>query len=181
LVVFFYAQMTQPTAVIRKYSDRRLYDTSGSRYVKLDDIARMIREGVEVEVRDARTGKDITRVILTQIIMEDAREGDAGPPLPLLRQMVMASDRATHDFLAWYLNSTLDLYKKAQQTLRSRVEEAKHVASSPLDFVRHLLAGQAWPPERGSDEVEEMRRRIRELEERVAELTAARRRPRPAK
>ena len=58
--------------VIRKYANRRLYDTSASRYVNLEDIAAMIRNGTEVQVIDAKTGQDLTRVTLTQIILEEA-------------------------------------------------------------------------------------------------------------
>ena len=64
----------------------------GSRYVNLDDIARLIREGKDVNVMDAKTGHDLTRVILTQIITEDARDKPTGLPLELLRQLIIASD-----------------------------------------------------------------------------------------
>src|SRR5438034_6436898 len=106
--------MKQAEVIVRKYGDRRLYDTSSSRYVKLDDIARMVRDGIDVQVRDARTGKDLTHMIFTQIIVENARERETALPLQLLRQLVKASDRATHEFLSWYVNSTLELYQKAQ-------------------------------------------------------------------
>ena len=65
--------MSQPI-VVRKYENRRLYDTSSSRYVNLPEIAQMVREGAEVQVVDAKSGEDITRVILTQIIHEVARQ-----------------------------------------------------------------------------------------------------------
>jgi hypothetical protein len=65
--------MPERKVVVKKYENRRLYDTAASRYVNLDDVARMVREGVEVQVVDARSGEDLTRVILTQVIMEDAK------------------------------------------------------------------------------------------------------------
>jgi polyhydroxyalkanoate synthesis repressor PhaR len=145
--------------VVKKYSDRRLYDTGNRRYVNLEDIARLIREGVEVEVVDAATGKDLTRLVLTQIIMEDSREGESGLPLKLLRQLVVASDRATHDFLSWYLETALELYKKAGAALWSGVTEARSAFSSPVDYVRHLM---------GAQEIEELRRQVRDLETRLA-------------
>ncbi len=159
--------MTKPDVLIRKYGDRRLYDTTASRYVRLDDIARMVREGLSVEVRDARSGKDLTHMILTQIIVEDAREQDTALPLQLLQQLVRVSDRATHDFVSWYLASTLDLYQKTEETVRSRISEAKSAVSNPLDFMRHLLAGKQLPPPPG-DEVSTLRRRVEELEARLA-------------
>ncbi len=160
--------MKKPDVLIRKYGDRRLYDTSASRYVKLDDIARMVREGIDVQVRDARTGKDLTSMILTQIIVEDARDRETALPQPLLQQLVRASDRATHEFLSWYVNSTLELYQKAQESLRTRLSEAKSVVSSPIEFVRALLGSQPQLPAADSSEVEKLRRRVRQLEARLA-------------
>jgi polyhydroxyalkanoate synthesis repressor PhaR len=165
--------MEKRNVLIRKYSDRRLYDTSASRYVKLEDIARMVRQGIDVEVRDARTGKDLTAVVLTQIIVEDARDRQTALPLELLQQLVKASDRATHEFLSWYLESTLDLYHKAQESVRTRLSEAKNAVSSPLEFLRHLLAGQPWPGKTEGGEVEKLRRRVEELEARLAQLGKA--------
>lgn len=160
--------MKTPEVLIRKYSDRRLYDTTASRYVKLEDIARMVRDGIEVRVVDARSGKDLTHVILTQIIVDDAREREIALPLQLLTQLVRASDKATHDFLTWYLNSTLDLYKKTQDTVQTRLSDAKKAVGSPIEFVRNLLAGQS--PQAlisPTSEVQELRRRVEELQLRL--------------
>jgi polyhydroxyalkanoate synthesis repressor PhaR len=132
--------MDRPQVVIRKYSDRRLYDAGASRYVKLEDIARMVRDGMEVRVVDDRTGKDITQVIYTQIIVENAREKEHALPLQLLTQLVRTSDKATHEFLTWYLDNTLDLYKKAQETVHGGIADAKRAVSSPLEFVRNILS-----------------------------------------
>ena len=78
----------------KKYPNRRLYDTSAGRYVNLDDVAILIRQGVDVQVVDARTGEDLTRVVLTQIIVEDVKGQPTSLPLDLLRQLVIATDRA---------------------------------------------------------------------------------------
>lgn len=161
--------MSKPSVIIKKYSDRRLYDASASQYVKLEDIAAMVREGIDVQVLDARTGKDLTTVVLTQIVMEDARERETALPLQLLQQLVRASDHATHEFLSWYLHSTLDLYQKAQSSVRSRLSEAKSVVSSPLEFVRGLIGGQQFPPAGEPSEAQELRKRVAELEARLAQ------------
>jgi polyhydroxyalkanoate synthesis repressor PhaR len=168
-------------AIIKKYEDRRLYDTTASRYVNLEDVARMIRQGIEVQVIDARKGEDLTRMILTQIIVENARGREAGLPLEFLRRLIMASDEATHDFLIWYWNTTLDMYQKAEEALRSGLSEAKAAARSPLEFLGRLLPGlpQARPAE--SDEVQALRRRIAELEAQLGARKAAARRPRTRK
>jgi polyhydroxyalkanoate synthesis repressor PhaR len=172
-----------PEVLIRKYSDRRLYDTGASRYVKLEDIAKMVRDGRNVRVVDGRSGRDITHIIFTQIIVEDAREREIALPLQLLTQLVRASDKATHDFLTWYLNSTLDLYKKAQDTVHTRLSTAKSAVAGPLDFVRNLLSVQP-SPELEVTEVEKLRRRVEELQSRLEQRekrtprTPKRKRPR---
>lgn len=161
--------MAERKAVIKKYGDRRLYDSGARRYVNLDEIARMIREGVDVEVREARTGKDITGVVLTQIIVEDTRGGDAGLPVKLLRQLIVASDRATHDFLSWYLDTAFELYRRTGTAVRSGVEEARSAVTNPIEFVRRLLSAEARPPsEVGNSEIEDLRRQVQELEARLA-------------
>ncbi len=174
--------MDNQTVLIKKYSDRRLYDTSASRYVTLGDIALMVRKGIDVEVRDRRSGKDVTSITLTQIIVEDARDRESTLPLQLLREIIRASDRAGHDFISWYLTSTLELYQKAQEKVRTGIAEAKTAVSTPFDFVRGLLAGQTWPPTSAAMpaptappvndpvEVAKLQRRVEELEARLAEL-----------
>ena len=162
----------EPEVLIRKYSDRRLYDTSSSRYVKLDDIARMVRDGINVRVVDGRSGKDLTHLVFTQIIVENAREREIALPIQLLTQLVRASDKATHDFLTWYLDNTLNLYKKAEETVQTRLSTAKNAVASPLDFVRNLLAGhslQSQAPTANAEELEKLRRQMEELQARIQE------------
>jgi len=153
---------------IKKYENRRLYDTTASRYVNLDDVARMVREGAEVKVVDARSGEDLTRVILTQVIMEDAKGHDSGLPLELLRKLIVASDHATHEFLAWYLSTVGDMYQKAQSALHA----------GPLEMVRSLIGTlPAVPPPAAAEEVAALRLRVQDLEDRLAQATAPRNKP----
>ena len=151
--------MPERKVIIKKYENRRLYDTGGSRYVNLDDVARMVRDGMEVQVLDARTGEDLTRVILTQVIMEDAKGRESGLPLELLRKLIMASDRATHEFLSWYLTTVTEMYQKAQSTLQTR----------PLDLMRNLFSSRppVPPPQGQAEEIEALRLRVQELERRL--------------
>ena len=100
--------MKPGAVVIKKYGNRRLYDTANSRYINLDDIAALIRQGKDVQVIDAKTGRDLTRVTLTQIITEDAKDKPTGLPLELLRQLIMASDQVRQEFVMWYLKSAFD-------------------------------------------------------------------------
>jgi polyhydroxyalkanoate synthesis repressor PhaR len=164
--------MPERKVVIKKYENRRLYDTAASRYVNLDDVARMVREGVEMQVVDARSGEDLTRVILTQVIMEDAKGHESGLPLDLLRKLIVASDRATHEFLTWYLTTVTDMYQKAQSALQTR----------PLDMMRNLFSSQAAvPPPAPAEEIATLRLRVQELEDRLLleeqKATASKKKP----
>lgn len=157
--------MKSATVVIRKYGNRRLYDTSSSRYINLDDIASLVRKGTEIQVVDAKTGEDLTRVTLTQIILEDAKGQPAGLPLELLRQLVVATDAVGREFVMWYLKSAFNAYGKVQDALHSGLNEVGSAALSPLDAVKNFLGGSA--PRHGEpDEVEHLRRRLADLESR---------------
>lgn len=158
-----------PVIVIKKYSNRRLYDTAGSRYVNLDDIGSLIRQGREVQVLDAETGEDLTRLILTQIIVEDAKGKPSGLPLELLRQLIVASDYARHEFLTWYLRSAFEAYEKVQETVQSRLHDMGAAAFNPIQRVTTFLSGALTPetPAKNVDreaELEHLRRRVAELE-----------------
>src|SRR5580700_3985874 len=105
------ANMKPRTILIKKYEIRRLYDTTNSRYVNLDEVARMLQRGEDVQVVDAATGEDITRLILTQIIVEDAKTTDSSFPLDVLRQMVIASGKVGQEGTLKYMKAMLDFYQ----------------------------------------------------------------------
>ena len=89
---------TKPV-VVKKYANRRLYNTATSSYVTLDDLAKMIKEGGDFVASDAKTGEDLTRSVLTQIVMEQAKDQQGGLPLDLLRQIIIATDHVQQQFL----------------------------------------------------------------------------------
>lgn len=162
--------MVKPSPVlIKKYGNRRLYDTTGSRYINLDDIAGLIREGKDVKVVDAKSGQDLTRVTLTQIITEDAKEKPTGLPLELLRQLIVASDEVRQEFIMWYLKSAFDTYQKVQDAVQSRLGEVQAAILSPVDMMKRFLGGAtAEPPaDAATTEVEALRKRVAELEARL--------------
>jgi polyhydroxyalkanoate synthesis repressor PhaR len=167
--------MKPDTVVIKKYPNRRLYDTSGSRYVNLEDIAALVQQGREVQVVDDKTGQDITRVVLTQIITEHTKERPTGLPLELLRQVIMASDQVRQEFLMWYLKSAFDTYQKVQDTVQSRLSEVESAILSPVETMKRLLgAGGNSGPKPGPDpEVVALRKRVAELESLVKTQTGA--------
>ena len=158
--------MKSAEIVIKKYGNRRLYDTAGSRYVNLDDLAQHVRAGREVRVVDANTGQDLTRVTLTQIITEDAKDKPTGLPLELLRQLIIASDEVRQEFLMWYLKSAFDTYQKLQDTVQNRLSEVQSAVLSPVDMMKRFL-GAATPGTSGfqqPNEVDSLRKRVAELE-----------------
>ena len=114
--------MKADAVIIKKYGNRRLYDTSTSRYINLEEIASLVRDGRQVRVVDAKTGEDLTRVTLTQIIVEDAKDRPTGLPLELLRQLIVASDHVGREFVMWYLNSAFNAYQKVQGVTTEWVE-----------------------------------------------------------
>jgi len=156
--------LEEATVLIKKYPNRRLYNTSSRAYVNLNDLAAFIRKGEKVQVVDAKTGEDLTRVVLTQIIVEDAKDAPTGLPLELLRQLIMASDRAGHEFIMWYLKSAFDTYEKVQDAMQHRLQDVGSAALSPLSLVKNLLT--VPPAKSPDDEIEQLRRRVAELEQR---------------
>ena len=164
--------MKSDAIVIKKYGNRRLYDTSTSRYINLEEIATLIRNGKEVRVVDAKTGEDLTRVTLTQIIVEDAKGGPTGLPLELLRQLIVASDHVGREFVMWYLNSAFNAYQKVQESLQSGLREVRSVALSPLQMMEGSTQG-------ARADANALRKRVEVLEARLKK-TARHKRQRKA-
>jgi polyhydroxyalkanoate synthesis repressor PhaR len=168
--------MKPPAVVVKKYGNRRLYDTAGSRYVNLDDLAALVRAGKEVRVVDAKTGRDLTRVTLTQIITEDAKDKPTGLPLELLRQLIIASDEVRQEFLMWYLKSAFDTYEKLQDAVQNRLSEVQSAILSPVDMMKRFLGSASESPRAAEEaEVETLRRRVAELEARLGKPTRGKR------
>jgi polyhydroxyalkanoate synthesis repressor PhaR len=104
--------------LIKKYGNRRLYDTGDSRYVTLDELATKIRSGADLRVVDAQTGEDLTQATLTQIVLET---GHAAKFLPvqLLTQMIRLSDDALAEFFSRYVTGALEVYLQAKRGVQS--------------------------------------------------------------
>jgi polyhydroxyalkanoate synthesis repressor PhaR len=153
--------------VIKKYENRRLYDTSASKYINLEDIAVLIRNGTDLQIVDAKTGADLTGATLTQIIAEDAKDKPSGLPLELLRQLIVTTDHAGQQFISWYLKSAFDAYQQVQSSLKDRLGQLGSAALSPLQTVSDFLHPR--PPANSPDsnlEIDRLRTRLAELEAR---------------
>jgi len=191
-----------PKIVIKKYENRRLYDTTNSRYVNLEDVAEMVRKGGEVQVVDAKTNEDITRTVLTQIIVEETKGQELGLPLELLRQLVLASDSARHQFLEWYLKNAMEAYQKVSDSLQARFQEVQTAAVNPVETIANLWRSNPFlgiggpgsvpifpwaaaptpsPSKREEPkEMEDLKRRLEELEKQL-KTPAQKRKPRKKK
>src|SRR5207344_2948140 len=110
--------------VIKKYANRRLYNTQTSSYVTLDHLSQMVKDGTEFEVRDARTGEDITRSVLTQIIFEEEGKGQNLLPIKFLRQLIRFYGDSLQAFVPGYLDLSMDSFTKNQGAMRDRLAEA---------------------------------------------------------
>ena len=105
--------------VIKKYANRRLYDTESSTYITLDRLAQMVREGREFEVVDAKTGEDITRQVLTQIIVdEEARGGATMLPINFLKQLIGLYGNSMQNFVPQYLEAAMDAFQRNQSAVK---------------------------------------------------------------
>jgi len=103
---------------IKKYANRRLYNTATSSYVTLDHLSDMVREGIDFVVQDAKTGEDITRSVLTQIIFEQESKGQSMLPVQFLRRLIRFYGDSMQGFLPPYLEMSMESFTKSQEQMR---------------------------------------------------------------
>jgi polyhydroxyalkanoate synthesis repressor PhaR len=106
---------------IKKYANRRLYNTATSSYVTLDHLATMVKEGVDFVVYDAKSGDDITRSVLTQIIMEEESKGDSLLPIAFLRRLISFYGDSLGDFVPRYLDLSMETFARNQDQMRGQI------------------------------------------------------------
>jgi polyhydroxyalkanoate synthesis repressor PhaR len=171
--------------LIKKYENRRLYDATHSRYVNLDEVARAVQDGYDLQVVDSTTGEDLTRLVLTQIIIDGAKSPDSAFPLDILREMVVASGKATQESALNYMRSVANMYKNALPTMMSPFGIMQDIATSasgtPAGQISTIPARGSADKSRGSKtheagdvtELQELKRRVNELETMVLKNTKA--------
>ncbi|WP_239805689.1 polyhydroxyalkanoate synthesis repressor PhaR [Croceicoccus hydrothermalis] len=117
--------------IIKKYANRRLYNTDSSSYITLDHLSKMTREGVEFQVVDAKSGNDITHQILTQIIMdEEAAGGSQMLPVSFLRDLISMYGNSMQSMIPHYLEMSMQHFRENQMKMRKTFEES--LGSNPL-------------------------------------------------
>jgi len=117
-----YCDVEEGVAVVKKYANRRLYNTASSSYVTLDDLSKMVRDGEDFVVFDAKTGEDLTRSILTQIILEEDGKGRNLLPTNFLRQLIRYYDDSLRAFLPRYLEMSMENFSSNQDQIRHYIE-----------------------------------------------------------
>ena len=113
--------MTKPIR-FKKYANRRLYNTSDSKYMTLEEIAALIRQGQQIEVLDAKTKRDVTAFILTQIVLEQAKNKNTLLPIPLLHLIIRFGDNVLVDFFENHLQQVIGHYLEYKQTMDTQFQ-----------------------------------------------------------
>jgi len=163
---------------IKKYANRRLYDTESSTYITLDRLAQMVREGREFEVVDARTGEDITRQVLTQIIVdEEARGGTTMLPINFLKQLIGLYGNSMQNFVPSYLEAAMDAFQRNQSAVKDAfsgnvfADLAKRNMAMFEDASRAFTGKGKQQPKASSSEVDQLRAELAELQAKVDRLS----------
>ena len=162
---------------IKKYANRRLYDTESSSYITLDRLAAMVREGREFEVVDAKTGDDITRQVLTQIIVDEEARGSTMLPVSFLKQLIGLYGNSMQAVVPQYLDAAMDAFKRNQQAIgdaftgNAFADIAKRNMAMFEDASRVFGAGTKKAGGATEKELEELRSELAKLQEKVDRLS----------
>ncbi|MEX4008347.1 polyhydroxyalkanoate synthesis repressor PhaR [Neoaquamicrobium sediminum] len=121
--------------VIKKYANRRLYNTGTSTYVTLEDLAEMVKKGEEFTVQDAKSGEDITHPVLTQIIFElENKDGQNMLPIPFLRQLIAFYGDQMQMVVPSFLEQSMMAFAKEQERFREQMKDA--IGKSPMEMMK---------------------------------------------
>jgi polyhydroxyalkanoate synthesis repressor PhaR len=124
------ASKNDDTVIIKKYANRRLYNTRSSSYITLDHLSKMTRDGTDYKVLDAKTGADITHTILTQIIMEEESSGEHMLPVNFLRQLISMYGNSMQSLIPHYLEASMENFRANQAKLHKTFEDS--LGNNPL-------------------------------------------------
>ena len=171
------------TITIKKYANRRLYNTGSSSYITLDDLAKMTREGIDFKVVDAKSGDDITHSILTQIIMDEEASGSQMLPVSFLRDLIAMYGNSMQSLMPSYLEASMQNFRQNQAKLQEAFK--KGIAGNPLAKIAEtnlavmkamgdaLMSGSKPSGPQKPNENEEiaaLRRQMAEMQKKLDEL-----------
>ena len=166
--------------IIKKYANRRLYNTASSSYITLDDLARMVRENVEFQVLDAKSGDDITHSILTQIIMDEEANGEQMLPVSFLRQLIGMYGNSMQAMMPSYLEASMANFRDNQTKIREAFD--KGISATPFAAIHEtnmammraaadvFLPGVAKPKDKAKPQAAENRDELAVLREQMAAM-----------
>ncbi len=171
--------------IIKKYANRRLYNTDTSSYITLDDLAKMVRENIDFNVLDAKSGDDITHTILTQIIVEEESHGSQMLPVSFLRDLIGMYGNSMQAMMPSYLEASMANLRKNREQIQSAF--AKGMEANPLaamaeaNFKMMQNAAEAFipatrkadPAERAGqdDDLAEMRAQMAAMQKKLDEMS----------
>jgi len=158
--------MTNQVLKIKKYANRRLYDTENSMYITLSDLAKLVQSGRKIDVRDAKTDDDLTRLTLVQIILEIEAEGHQMLPVEALRQIIMAYGGQYEALFSRYLERTMSAFMRQQHN-------AERLLNTSLDTIRDnsLKSEPAVAPKSEADSYSEFRTELDALKAKLDALS----------
>lgn len=163
--------------VIKKYANRRLYNTETSAYITLDNLAKMVRDGRDFVVQDAKTGDDITHNVLTQIIVESEGKGNIMLPANFLRQIIAMYGDSMQTMVPHYLEAAMDSFRQNQDQVKTALEGA--LAGNPLaelakrNFAMFEAATSAFRPQptkAKDNEVDTLKAQLAALQAKIDKL-----------
>ncbi len=127
--------------VLKKYSNRRLYDTRNSRYVTLEDVSAMVRAGEQVRILEATSGEDVTAFILTQIVLEAAKQRNSLLPVSVLHLIIRYGDNALNDFFEKYFHKILFHYVETKNAFDQQFGKWLDMGMDMTKRMPHVMPG----------------------------------------
>ncbi|MCY4300530.1 MAG: polyhydroxyalkanoate synthesis repressor PhaR [Aestuariivita sp.] len=176
----------QDVLQIKRYASRRLYNTETSDYVTLEDIAKIIRDGREVQIIDLKSGDDLTRQYLLQIIAEHESRGENVLPINVLNDLVRSYMLPGGGFMPQFLQSSFEMFRESQNKIIENMEKMNPMVNLPgfealraqqEAFLKAVTAG--WGPsfsdstsdaDNSNDDIETMKKQVAELQEKLSKL-----------
>lgn len=161
---------------IKKYANRRLYDTEASAYITLDRLAQMVREGREFEVVDAKSGEDITRQVLTQIIVDEEARGSTMLPINFLKQLIGLYGNSMQSFVPSYLEAAMEAFQRNQSAVSDALggnvlaDLAKRNMAMFEDASRAFTGKAKGEAKQDSSDVDQLRAELAALQAKVDKL-----------
>jgi polyhydroxyalkanoate synthesis repressor PhaR len=178
---------TSDTVIIKKYANRRLYNTETSSYITLDHLAAMTRDGRDFKVLDARSDDDITHAVLTQIIMDEETRGQTLLPVSFLRQLIALYGDSMQSMVPQYLEASMEAFRRNQAQFRSAMEGA--FSGGPFaEIAKRNMAmfeaaagafkpgakgekpAAAAPPPGGSDDIAALKAQLATLQDKIDKM-----------